>query len=653
MNRKVYLLVCCVLASFAAGMRAQDLPFHRGVNLTNWFQTSGPREIQFSKFTKKDFENIKSLGANVIRLPINLHAMTSGAPTYTLDPLFLYFLDQVVTWAEELQLHLILDNHTFDPAQPTDTTIGDVLVPVWTQMATHYAEKYRNLYYEVLNEPHGITDAKWNEIQQQVITAIRSVDTIHTIIVGASNWNSYNNLANLPDYNDTKLIYTFHFYDPFVFTHQGAGWTDPPMDSLAGVPFPYDAQRMPSCPPSLRGTWVETALQYYHMEGTVAKIKERLNIAIQFRNNRNVPVYCGEFGVLMTNSPEDDRVLWYNEVRQYLEANNIPWTIWDYQGGFGLFEKNSNELFEHDLNVPLLEALGFSVPPQTPYVLQPDSAAIVLYTDYIGEKITNNSYVTGTLDFYNTTTPQSGNYCLYWNGAQQYQSISLDFKPNKDLSYLKENNYGLDLWVRGTGTAMSVDVRFVDSKISNEDHPWRMRFVLTPEMVAFNAGWQHIHIPLTSFVEHGAWDNNTWYTPQGLFDWSDVDKFEIVAEYGNLPQTHLWFDDIGIVVPSANSIPEHQQPQMYAFLPAYPNPFNPTTTLEFSLSGTSSVTLSVFDALGRSVATLVDGTLNEGTHKVCFDGEAYASGIYYARLRAISLRTGQSFVRMQKLVLLK
>jgi endoglucanase len=72
---------------------AQNTPFNRGVNLTEWFQVNSAQQIQFSKYTKQDFENIQSLGCDVVRLPINLHYMTNGAPDYTLDPIFLNFLD--------------------------------------------------------------------------------------------------------------------------------------------------------------------------------------------------------------------------------------------------------------------------------------------------------------------------------------------------------------------------------------------------------------------------------------------------------------------------------------------------------------------------------------------------------------------------------
>lgn len=61
-------------------------PFHRGINLSGWFQAENAHKIQFCKFTRKDFTEIKSLGYDVIRLPVNLHAMTSGLPDYMIDP---------------------------------------------------------------------------------------------------------------------------------------------------------------------------------------------------------------------------------------------------------------------------------------------------------------------------------------------------------------------------------------------------------------------------------------------------------------------------------------------------------------------------------------------------------------------------------------
>ena len=528
-----------------------EVPFHRGVNLTTWLQAASTRQIQFTKFTKQDLTNIKSLGCDVIRLPINLHYMTDGEPNYIVDPLFFYFLDQIVDWCEELELHLILDNHTFDVASSTDSNVDKVLVPIWTQMAEHYKGRSGRLYYEILNEPHGIADARWGQIQQKVIDAIRAVDQTHTIVVTGAGWGSYNNLKNLPIYADPNLIYSFHFYDPFLFTHQGASWTSPSMVPLAGVPFPYKSRRMPTCPEELKGTWVQSALTSYRNEGTVSRVRQLINVAIDFRNQRQVPVFCGEFGVYMRNSDDEQRVYWYEIVRTYLEDNGIPWTSWDYQGGFGLFKAGTNELFEHDLNIPMVEALGLTPPEQTPFVMTPDLAGFEMYTDYLAPGVRNSSWISkGTVDYYSDAQPAAGAYCIHCTGLDRYNAIAFDFKPDKDLTQLVQKGCTLDFWVRGNSPGARFDVRFLDTKTTDpKDHPWRMGKTIDQTNTAWDGQWHHVQIPLKSFVDRGSWDG-AWFNPQGLFDWAAVDRFEIVSEYHSLAGMDFWFDNIRVANPS-------------------------------------------------------------------------------------------------------
>ncbi|TVR35774.1 MAG: T9SS C-terminal target domain-containing protein, partial [Balneolaceae bacterium] len=66
----------------------------------------------------------------------------------------------------------------------------------------------------------------------------------------------------------------------------------------------------------------------------------------------------------------------------------------------------------------------------------------------------------------------------------------------------------------------------------------------------------------------------------------------------------------------------------------FPNPFNPVTVINFALPSRTDVTLSVYDAIGRRVATLVDEQLNPGMHTVTFDGSQLSSGVYLYRLNA-------------------
>ncbi len=79
----------------------------------------------------------------------------------------------------------------------------------------------------------------------------------------------------------------------------------------------------------------------------------------------------------------------------------------------------------------------------------------------------------------------------------------------------------------------------------------------------------------------------------------------------------------------------------------YPNPFNPTTTIRFSLPRREHVTLKVFDVLGREVATLVNGEVSPGEHSVVFDAKDLPSGVYFAQLRAGNI------VQRIKMILMK
>lgn len=519
-------------------------PFNKGANFSAWFQEDSVGEINFRKYTKQDFIEAQSLGIDVIRLPINLEGMSSGAPNYTLDANFLCMLDEVVSWAEELGIHLILDNHTF--ADFTNTTVvQDMLLKVWTQMATQYESTSTLIYYEIQNEPHDITDAAWNSIQQAVVTQIRTIDTKHTLIIGGAGYNGFSNLNQMPVYSDNNLIYTFHFYDPFLFTHQGATWVSPSMDLVSGIPFPYNASSMPSLDASYLGTWIESVYNGYSSDGTVAHIESLLDGVENFQTTRNVPVYCGEFGVYIPNSDDSERVYWYQQVREALEERNLDWTIWDYKGGFGIFEGGTSELFEHDLNIPLLNALGFNEPTQTPFSIQADEEGLTIYDDYLGVNIANSSYGSGTRDFASTTSPEAGKFCIAWDNAQQYGTTSFNFAPDRDFSQLLTDGFALEFDVLGSTANTSFQVRFEDTDTGANDRPWRMSYTIDQNLVNWNGEWQHVRIPLNQFFETGAWEN-AYYAPEGLFDWTAVDQFRIVAEFGTI--SSIRFDNIEITV---------------------------------------------------------------------------------------------------------
>ena len=643
-NKIVPLLIILALLSFRS--YPQSTPFNKGINLTNWFQTNSASQIQFTKYTKVDFEDIKSLGVDVIRLPINLHSMVTNTNDYELDPLFLTFLDHVADWSEELDLHLILDNHTFNPSVSTDPAIKDILIPIWKNMAMHFKNRSNLIYFEILNEPHGISDEIWNNIQGEVISAIREIDTVHTLIVGPSGYNSFHNLNSMPAYEDDKLIYTFHFYDPFIFTHQGASWTDPSMVLLGDVPFPYNQSEMPDVPSDLIGTWIHSSLNNYSNEGTIAKVRELLNIAAEFKTERGVPLFCGEFGVLMNNAENNDRILWYNIVRTYLEYKGISWTTWDYHGGFGLFNQFGNDLFDHDLNVKLLESLGFNTPPQSELIINPDTVGFSFYSDFIESRITESSNTNGSLNFYSEES-KLGDFCIHWFNPSQYNSIGFKFQPIRDLSFLAAEDYVLGFWFKGDESSAKFELRFIDTKTSSEDHPWRRGYTLDFANAVFDSEWHHIKIPLSSFSEYGSWDNDTWYNPIGLFDWSSVDRFEIVDEHGKLSNVNLWFDEIRLYDESITDVRDEDIFTNYELSQNYPNPFNPSTIINVFIPVDGKIELKIFNIIGVEVAQLENGFKTAGRYSYNFDASKYASGVYYYQFKF------ENNIETKKMLLLK
>jgi len=92
-------------------------------------------------------------------------------------------------------------------------------------------------------------------------------------------------------------------------------------------------------------------------------------------------------------------------------------------------------------------------------------------------------------------------------------------------------------------------------------------------------------------------------------------------------------------------------PNKFTLYQNYPNPFNPTTTIEFSIPEKSNVTISVFNALGELVTTLVNGSLEAGYQKVSFNASNLTSGTYIYQIKAIS--SNSSFVDTKKMVLIK
>ncbi|OYV88454.1 MAG: hypothetical protein B7Z63_00450 [Ignavibacteriae bacterium 37-53-5] len=134
-----------------------------------------------------------------------------------------------------------------------------------------------------------------------------------------------------------------------------------------------------------------------------------------------------------------------------------------------------------------------------------------------------------------------------------------------------------------------------------------------------------------------------WH-PQVIYD--DRNKSYLSSHLSHISgHRDIWYANLGVVylyhmLQAENSSPLDAvaevkgAPGSFALLQNYPNPFNPTTKISYQLSASSNVTLTIYDVLGREVATLVDGAMRPGSYEIQFDGSRFGSGVYFYRLMA-------------------
>jgi hypothetical protein len=110
-----------------------------------------------------------------------------------------------------------------------------------------------------------------------------------------------------------------------------------------------------------------------------------------------------------------------------------------------------------------------------------------------------------------------------------------------------------------------------------------------------------------------------------------------------------WSSELDLVVSDLSNIEKDETILVdeYKLYPNYPNPFNPSTTIQFDISESSYVTLNVFNILGEIVAELQNGKMDVGRYSINFDATNLSSGIYFYEIRA------NDFIEKRKMMLLK
>jgi aryl-phospho-beta-D-glucosidase BglC (GH1 family) len=300
------------------------------------------------------------IGFDNVRLSIDAAPLTRGFFAKD-DSNFIGRLDHAVDQMIAKGMAVQIDIHPESDYKKRVSTTGDGVdrfVMLWRKLAAHYADRNPDLiFYEIMNEPEERDPYRWAGVQARAAAAIREVAPKNTIIATGPNWSSIADLLTQHPLPDGNVIYTFHFYEPHEFTHQGAGWGGTWWIYTHDIPYPATEDSMQKSLAEVPDAGNRYALEHYWLDHWDAhRIRLQMDAAAAWGKEHNVPLICNEFGVYRRVTPEASRMQWIRDVRTALEADNIGWTMWDYRGGFGVVWKENGQPAKVDPAV--VEALG-------------------------------------------------------------------------------------------------------------------------------------------------------------------------------------------------------------------------------------------------------------------------------------------------------
>lgn len=328
----------------------------KGVNLGGFLSQCSEYTVEHYEtfITKEDIKKIKAMRFDHIRLPIDYQVIETEDGAELTDNF--RFIDNTLEWCMECGLNVLIDLHQtwgyyFDNVGKgenlntlfdSEEAIGRFL-NIWDKLSKRYGKYSDFVGLELLNEVVNPEYApKWNALIRRAVAVIRKNAPNSTIVYGGVEWNSAATLRLLEEPFDDNVLYTFHYYEPLLFTHQKASWV-PTISQTMDVPYTDDMewfkaesakighQGMPVVNSPAKKMGIE-----FH-EGMIG-------CALETAKERNLPLYCGEFGVIDQADPKE-AIKWYKDVLDLFEKYGIGYALWSYKEmSFGIMGENYGEL---------------------------------------------------------------------------------------------------------------------------------------------------------------------------------------------------------------------------------------------------------------------------------------------------------------------
>lgn len=349
------------ISTVQAKSHLNEFDIHRGVNLAYWMVV-GDAERDWLGYIKPEiFPLWKELGFDHFRIPVKEDIIFNADGSF--HDLAIGKLHEILDWCEANDFHAILDLHEISPREGTtsyrEQDLYDPAYPefrakfvrIWARLAEEFREySPAILAFELLNEHHDYTDdsSAWEKLQNEVLSAIRAVSPERVTLVPSMGWQDPKYIRHSKiKAGDPNVIISFHDYLPMLLTHYKLlAWKDYQGSiQYPGrvIPNKADADAYPRFS------------SFYQTTYSAQRIMSEMGAAATDGANLGRMVHCGEFGC-SKNVPESMRLEWFKDMIAAMDANNIPWTLWEsLGGGFGFVDEDGKG--GNRINVSLLGIL--------------------------------------------------------------------------------------------------------------------------------------------------------------------------------------------------------------------------------------------------------------------------------------------------------
>lgn len=325
-----------------------------GANLGHWisqYEDKG-KEHWDAYIQEPDFERMKSWGLDHVRLPVDYMLFESDDKPCVYDEERLGYIDRTLEWCKKYGLNLVLDLHHApgfffgnDGRNDlfTSVTSHDRYLAIWRMFSKRYQAEGDNLVFELLNELKWENSDPWNALWLETAKEIWAISPQRRVIIGSNNSANIAALKDLSSVADDRIIFTFHMYEPCVFTHQLCGWVEGTEKQTEQVPFPFAEADQASF---YTGIGQKVPFEGYGIVDETY-LEDYVKRAADYSEQHNQMMYCGEYGVYCA-AERQSTLNWLNAVANIMTRHGIGRAVWSYRG-FSSITSPDNKTFDADM----------------------------------------------------------------------------------------------------------------------------------------------------------------------------------------------------------------------------------------------------------------------------------------------------------------